>query len=117
MSDKRIPSLDSLRAVAIMMVIAQHLSSGHTIAMLDYLWRFQFGDLGVRIFFVISGFLITSLLRKEFRKNGRIDLSRFYLRRALRIFPAYYTFLAILALSALALQFSRLARSPAYRSW
>lgn len=102
MSDKRIPSLDGLRAVAIMMVIAQHLSSGHTIAMLDYLWRFQFGDLGVRIFFVISGFLITSLLRKEFRINGRIDLARFYLRRALRIFPAYYAFLAILALSALA---------------
>lgn len=98
--NERLPSLDGLRAVAITLVILQHLSSGHTIPLLDYLWRFQFGDLGVRIFFVISGFLITSLLRKEYAAYGRISLSKFYLRRAFRIFPAYYLFLGVIALAS-----------------
>ena len=55
------------------------------------------GDLGVRIFFVISGFLITYLLIEEHRKTGSISLRNFYIRRALRIFPVYYLYLAVLA--------------------
>jgi len=51
------------------------------------------GDLGVSIFFVISGFLITGLLLKEFEENGYISLRRFYIRRALRILPPFYAFL------------------------
>jgi peptidoglycan/LPS O-acetylase OafA/YrhL len=56
----------------------------------------EIGSFGVRIFFVISGFLITTLLVEEHRKTGRISLGGFYLRRAFRIFPAAYTFIAVL---------------------
>jgi peptidoglycan/LPS O-acetylase OafA/YrhL len=63
---------------------------------------FGLGELGVRVFFVISGFLITGLLMDELTLSGRISLSRFYLRRTLRIFPPYYTYLAIVFLVAAA---------------
>lgn len=53
------------------------------------------GDLGVTAFFVLSGFLITWLLIKELTRTGRIDLRQFYIRRTLRIFPAYYTFVLL----------------------
>lgn len=59
---------------------------------------FDPGDMGVRIFFVISGFLITGLLMAEREETGAVSLRRFYYRRALRIFPAFYAFLAVLAL-------------------
>jgi peptidoglycan/LPS O-acetylase OafA/YrhL len=54
------------------------------------------GSLGVRVFFVLSGFLITTLLFGELQKYGRISLPRFYYRRTLRIFPAFYCFLLVL---------------------
>jgi peptidoglycan/LPS O-acetylase OafA/YrhL len=84
----RIPSLDGIRAVAIGLVIISHFSK-------DYGWGdpLDLGSLGVRIFFVISGFLITGLLLKEMDGEGRIDLARFYFRRTLRIFPAFYFYL------------------------
>ena len=53
------------------------------------------GQPGVDVFFVISGFLITYLLLKEFDRAGTISLKRFYLRRFFRIFPAFYVFLAV----------------------
>lgn len=59
--------------------------------------RFWFeGSLGVRIFFVISGFLITYLLIIEKQKKGKIDLFKFYIRRSLRIFPVFYFYLLVL---------------------
>jgi peptidoglycan/LPS O-acetylase OafA/YrhL len=88
---KRFPSLDGLRAVSIALVL-----TGHT---LRFSRAGTFGDLanlGVRWFFVISGFLITSLLLQEARERGTISLGRFYARRTLRIFPAFYAFLALL---------------------
>lgn len=51
------------------------------------------GDLGVELFFVLSGFLITRQLLNEFRRSGTVDLSKFHRRRILRIFPAYYCYL------------------------
>jgi peptidoglycan/LPS O-acetylase OafA/YrhL len=63
----------------------------------------MFGDLanlGVRVFFVISGFLITSLLLAEHQRSGRISLTAFYLRRVFRIFPAFYVYLMTIALLA-----------------
>lgn len=54
------------------------------------------GNLGVRIFFVISGFLITGLLLKEIEKTNTINLVKFYFRRTIRIFPPYYFFLLVL---------------------
>ena len=56
---------------------------------------FAFAKLGVSLFFVLSGFLITLLMMREREATGSISLKRFYLRRALRIFPAYYVFLAV----------------------
>ena len=91
----RIPSLDGLRTVSIALVIASHAARnfGPTAA-------YNIGDLGVRVFFVISGFLITGLLIAESEKSGRIDLLKFYFRRTLRIFPPYYFLLIVLAVLA-----------------
>jgi peptidoglycan/LPS O-acetylase OafA/YrhL len=80
---RHIPALDGLRAVAVMTVIAYH--SGFAAVP---------GDLGVTAFFVLSGFLITWLLLKEEGQTGHISFRNFYLRRILRIFPAYFAFLA-----------------------
>jgi len=58
------------------------------------------GNLGVRVFLLLSGFLITSLLLSEFAKTQTISIRNFYFRRVLRIFPAFYTFLAALLILA-----------------
>lgn len=70
------PALDGLRGLAVVAVFAFHLG-----------W-IDGGFLGVDLFFVLSGFLITSLLLVEHRENGKIDLGRFWARRARRLFPA-----------------------------
>ncbi|MGH8208435.1 MAG: acyltransferase family protein, partial [Steroidobacteraceae bacterium] len=89
----RIPSLDGLRAASILLVIVSHLSLPiPVLAQVDY------GNLGVRIFFVISGFLITALLLGERETTGHISIRCFYARRFFRIVPAYYTFLLVMAL-------------------
>jgi peptidoglycan/LPS O-acetylase OafA/YrhL len=81
-------------------VVAWHLSSSGTAPWLGQLWRIDAGNLGVRIFFVISGYLITSLLLAEHERTGTVDLRRFYFRRACRIMPAFYFFLGAMALAA-----------------
>jgi peptidoglycan/LPS O-acetylase OafA/YrhL len=64
---------------------------------LEPLFRWLFdGDLGVRFFFVISGFIITWLLNAEYHRCGRVSLTKFYVRRALRILPVYFVYLAVL---------------------
>jgi peptidoglycan/LPS O-acetylase OafA/YrhL len=70
----------------------------------DALWSPFAGlqGLGVKIFFVISGFLITSMLTRELDQTSGIDTNKFLIRRSLRIFPAYFTFVAIVGLLALA---------------
>lgn len=88
----RIPSLDGLRALAVLVVFVGH---GRTD---QGQWP---GYVGVTVFFFLSGFLITTLLRKELEKSGRIHLTRFYLRRTFRILPAaYFTIVVSLALAA-----------------
>ena len=77
-----LPALDGLRMIAVFMVIIFHYVDGPA-------------DLGVSLFFVLSGFLITWLLLKERDKTGHICLRNFYVRRTLRIFPAYYAYLAL----------------------
>ena len=79
---KHLPALDGLRAVAVLIVVLGH--AGLALPT----------DLGVSAFFVLSGFLITRLLLREDAETGRVSLSQFYLRRTLRIFPAYYAFIA-----------------------
>jgi len=80
---RHLPALDGLRAVAVFVVMAYHF--GFPVP----------AGLGVSAFFVLSGFLITWLLRKEQRSSGGVSIRRFYLRRVLRIFPAYYAFVAL----------------------
>ncbi|MBS1793401.1 MAG: acyltransferase [Acidobacteria bacterium] len=96
-SSYRIPSLDGLRTISILLVIA-----GHWLHVLGYPSDGNLGNLGVRVFFVISGFLITGLLIKELEKTDRIDLPKFYFRRTLRIFPPYYFYLLVVGAMALA---------------
>jgi peptidoglycan/LPS O-acetylase OafA/YrhL len=95
--DRRIPSLDGLRAISILMVLLWHARStnGFPARQYDPLAVVDFGNLGVRVFFVISGFLITGLLLRERERRGRISLRHFYFRRVFRIFPAYFAFIAV----------------------
>ncbi|WP_215522263.1 acyltransferase family protein [Varibaculum prostatecancerukia] len=73
-----IPGLDGLRALAVISVITYHLHPS----------GFPGGFLGVDIFFVLSGFLITTLLLRELSKTGKVSLGHFWLRRARRLLPA-----------------------------
>ena len=95
----RIPSLDGLRALSILFVCLGHATgtAGFPLSHVPF-WRL--GLFGVRVFFVISGLLITSLLLHEYEARGGIDLPRFYLRRTLRIFPPYYVFLFAVAIAS-----------------
>jgi peptidoglycan/LPS O-acetylase OafA/YrhL len=92
-------ALDLLRALAVLLVIGRHLEPGG-VGMLR-LWR-RGGWVGVDLFFVLSGFLVAGLLLREQQRHGRIDIGRFFLRRGLKIYPAFYVFLAVtLPLAAL----------------
>jgi peptidoglycan/LPS O-acetylase OafA/YrhL len=82
--ERHLPALDGLRAVAVFVVISNHFF-GPAIP----------GDLGVSAFFVLSGFLITWLLLKEYGTAGTLSVRNFYSRRVLRIFPAYYCFITV----------------------
>jgi peptidoglycan/LPS O-acetylase OafA/YrhL len=100
----RIIGLDGLRAVSIALVLGAHLKWGHGFPRTSRAFERLFlnGALGVSVFFVISGYLITSLLLREHDRTGGITLRHFYARRTLRIFPAYFAYVAlVLALSAL----------------
>jgi peptidoglycan/LPS O-acetylase OafA/YrhL len=94
-----LPSLDGLRGVAVLLVLLTHLSLATALPSLEsFKNAIRAGYLGVDIFFVLSGFLVTRLLCHD-RASGR-TLGRFLWRRSLRIFPAYYLLLAILAVVA-----------------
>jgi peptidoglycan/LPS O-acetylase OafA/YrhL len=82
-----VPALDALRGIAILLVLAVHTS--------DDLDALPGGVLGVDLFFVLSGFLITSLLLGEWDRDGRISFRGFYRRRALRLLPALFAMLGI----------------------
>jgi peptidoglycan/LPS O-acetylase OafA/YrhL len=92
-----LPSLDGLRALSIALVLLGHLSgtSGFVRANLGI---GDYAHLGVVVFFVISGFLITRLMLSEHAKEGHVSLKLFYARRALRLFPAAYAFIACVCL-------------------
>jgi peptidoglycan/LPS O-acetylase OafA/YrhL len=93
----RIPSLDGVRAIAILLVIYAHANIPcHNDRILSAI-RGRSGFLGVQVFFVLSGFLITTLMLREVARTGQLSRSGFYLRRALRILPAYLTYLAVVA--------------------
>jgi peptidoglycan/LPS O-acetylase OafA/YrhL len=82
LSKSHIPALDGIRGISALLVFCAHAG----------LLPRQYGALGVAIFFVLSGFLITWLLLKENAATGTVSLKAFYIRRTLRIFPAFYVF-------------------------
>jgi peptidoglycan/LPS O-acetylase OafA/YrhL len=79
------PALDGIRAVAILLVVGCHCLPGRILAG---------GLIGVDVFFVLSGFLITAILLRELHETGDISLSNFYWRRSLRLFPALSVLIA-----------------------
>jgi peptidoglycan/LPS O-acetylase OafA/YrhL len=96
-SQTRLSSLDGFRAISISLVLFAHVSRTHGFPHIEtarYLG--DLGNLGVRTFFVISGFLITHLLLREWRDSQKLSLRNFYARRALRIFPAFLAFMAVI---------------------
>ncbi|HZY80728.1 MAG TPA: acyltransferase [Cyclobacteriaceae bacterium] len=88
LSKNHFPSLDGIRGIAILLVVIEHT------------WPLSMqpfhGNYGVYLFFVLSGFLITTLLLKEKAKNGSVSLTQFYIRRCLRIFPVAYLFIFVM---------------------
>ncbi|MFM7022064.1 MAG: acyltransferase family protein [Flavobacteriales bacterium] len=99
-----LPSLNGIRAISILLVISNHLFSQHydgnpyltSNRILQLLTTiFIDGQLGVNMFFVLSGFLITTLLLEEEQLSGTISIKDFYVRRMRRIFPAYYFLLLV----------------------
>ncbi len=81
-----VSSLDGLRAIAVLLVmlVHAHFFLGHN------------GQIGVSVFFTLSGFLITTLLMEEYDKRADISMKGFYIRRSMRLFPALYTLLAVI---------------------
>jgi peptidoglycan/LPS O-acetylase OafA/YrhL len=88
------PDIDGLRAVAVLPVVFYHFRIA----------PFSGGFVGVDIFFVISGYLITSLIRREM-ENGEFSLLGFYERRIRRIFPALFVMLIVTSIVAFAILF------------
>ena len=82
------PALDGLRALCILGVIGSHMTDKPG-------WAGLSGGLGVNVFFVLSGYLITMLALREERARGHLSLQAFYVRRTLRIFPLYYLALLV----------------------
>jgi peptidoglycan/LPS O-acetylase OafA/YrhL len=93
---KRIPTLDGLRALSIVLVIASHAVDRY-----QYPAIMHIGPVGVLIFFALSGYLITTKLLDEYQASGSISLRKFYTRRAFRILPPAVVFLAVVWLLSL----------------
>ena len=94
---KHVSAFDGLRGIAVLMVLAGHTAANYqpfSVEAHRWLGAFANASFGVRLFFVLSGYLITSLLLDERARTGRISLLAFYRRRAVRILPAFYVFLA-----------------------
>jgi peptidoglycan/LPS O-acetylase OafA/YrhL len=97
--ESKIPSLDGLRAAAVGLVLLGHLDGTRGFGVTGL--RPLFGDyanLGVRVFFVISGFLITRLLIEEYQRFGTVSLRLFYLRRFFRIVPVFIAFIGVMGI-------------------
>lgn len=106
-----VPAFDGLRGIAILPVILLHVGVG---TLPDNRLRFELtrGWYGVDLFFVLSGFLITLILLTEMDATGTIDIRRFYIRRCLRLGPAYLSMLLALLGGAAILEPPALSRVP-----
>ncbi len=97
-ASSRIPSLDGLRGIAILLVLIGHGGYVFPDGLAPCLPYAGNGPLGVSIFFVLSGFLIYRLSVRELEQTGSFDWRQFYLRRVLRIFPCFYFYLLVVLL-------------------
>jgi peptidoglycan/LPS O-acetylase OafA/YrhL len=88
----RNPGLDLLRIFAVFLVLGRHLYVPSNAPQILFLWQ-RGGWVGVDLFFVLSGFLVSSLLFKEFQRDGAIQIKRFLIRRGLKIYPAFWAML------------------------
>ena len=97
---RRISGLDGLRGIAVLFVLMEHGS--YSLFKLDWPAAPYIGNgaLGVNIFFVLSGFLIYELSAREFEKTAAFNWKAFYLRRILRIFPCFYSYIAVVLILA-----------------
>jgi len=95
---RAIPGLDGLRGLSIFLVVVTHARDTTGFPSHIPLYLTGLAGLGVQIFFVISGFLISRLLLVERSERGGIDVVAFYVRRSLRILPAFVTFVVIMLL-------------------
>src|SRR5438034_2045551 len=101
MGEPRVRQLDVLRAIAVLLVLGHHMDPPDpgvvtSLRVVVDTWH-RAGGVGVDLFFVLSGFLISGLLFSEYKRSGRIDFLRFFIRRGFKIYPAYYFFLFLLA--------------------
>jgi peptidoglycan/LPS O-acetylase OafA/YrhL len=85
--------LDLLRLIAVLLVIGRHAYLPETAPLVLKVWR-RAGWMGVDLFFVLRGFLVSSLLFQEYERTGRIALGRFLVRRGFKIYPAFWFFIA-----------------------
>jgi peptidoglycan/LPS O-acetylase OafA/YrhL len=98
-SAPRSTTLDVLRAVAVILVLGRHVLDPvtglpGTVSLALTAWR-SFGWIGVDLFFVLSGFLVSGLLFREYQKHGALGPGRFLLRRGFKIYPGFYLLLAV----------------------
>lgn len=97
-SPQRSSGLDLLRLAAIVLVIGRHLQINDTSPLWIRTWNTG-GWVGVDLFFVLSGFLVSSLLFAELNKSGTVDVKRFFVRRAFRILPAFWLCIGLSAIA------------------
>ncbi|HZO79358.1 MAG TPA: acyltransferase family protein [Solirubrobacteraceae bacterium] len=87
-SQRYVPGLDGLRAIAVLLVIVYHINAP---------WA-RGGMLGVGVFFTLSGYLITDLLLNHYRRRGNLGLAQFWIRRARRLLPALFLMLVVVSI-------------------
>lgn len=101
-SATRLFALDLLRAVAVLLVIGVHVAVPPSAPAWLRAWN-RGGWIGVDLFFVLSGFLVSGLLFREYTQKGTVNVVRFLIRRGFKIYPAFYCFL-ILTVAAVTVQ-------------
>lgn len=94
---KYLPELDGIRGLSVLLVVSVHVKDRAFISLAGYL--------GVVLFFILSGYLITTLALREEEDRGRVSLKAFYIRRSFRIFPLYYVVLGMYCLLILGMGF------------
>lgn len=110
----RLAELDVLRAAAVLLVIGHHWAqfvNRDTSVITRVMWRS--GWAGVDLFFVLSGFLVSGLLFREYAKHGKVNILRFFVRRGFKIYPSFYAMIAVMSV----IQYGQGERPAAFWKW